>query len=331
MGEAERKDWPRVAVIGCGYWGKNLVRNFAELGVLAAVIDHDSALASSLAERHGAPAREYNEVLADPQIGAIAIITPGPSHFALARQAFAANKHVYVEKPLAMAQSEVVALTQEAAKRRLTLMGGHILRYHAAFERLLALVQDGHIGRVRHVVSERLNLGKILADEDVIWSLAPHDLSMVLALLGRQPETVSCHGDAFLRANITDMATLRLTYAGNSSAQIRVSWMSPIKQHRLTVYGEAGMLVFDDTKPWAEKVTHFRPALDWANPAVQPALGQAIPVPIGESEPLKAECRHFLNAVADQCQPLTDGAESSAVIGLIERAQASLLAGGAAR
>lgn len=324
-----RAEWPRVAVIGCGYWGKNLIRNYAELGVLAAIVDHYGEKSAPLAERYQVRVAGYEEVLADPRLQAIVIATPGPSHFALASQALAVGKHVYVEKPLAMARADVLSLTHQAKERNLTLMGGHILRYHAAFVTVLNMVQAGEIGRPRHVVSERLNLGKILDNEDVIWSLAPHDVSMVLALMGQLPKSISCVGNAFFRPDITDIATLRLDYAGHSSAEIRLSWMAPVKQHRLTVYGEKGVLIFDDTKPWAEKVVLFRPELDWTNPAIQPVNRPPTSIPVSESEPLKAECRHFLDSVANQTAPLTDGAESAAVIGLIERAQASLRAAGA--
>ena len=331
MAEMSPDHWPRVAVIGCGYWGKNLVRNFAELGVLAGLVDHRPELTRSLSERHGGAAMDFEEVLANPQIEALAVVTPGPSHFELARQGLEAGKHVYVEKPLAMSSGEVRILDDLATRQQRTLMGGHILRYHSAFEALSAMTETGAIGPVRHIVSERLNLGKILIDEDVIWSLAPHDLSMILAVMKTEPDAVICHGDAFLRTGVSDMATLRLVFSGHRSAQVRLSWMSPVKQHRLTVTGEAGVIVFDDTRGWSEKLTLHRPALDWDDAAVQPAPGQPQAVMVAESEPLKAECRHFLNATRSGATPLTDGKESHAVISVIERAQASLQANGAAR
>ena len=331
MAEMSDRAWPRVAVVGCGYWGRNLVRNFAELGVLAALVDHHHDVVTALCEKHGGRVAAFDEVLADRDIGAVAIVTPGPSHFTLAMQALEAGKQVYIEKPMTMSAAETRLLVAAAEKQRLTLMGGHILRYHSAFERLQGMVEAGNIGRVRHVVSERLNLGEILQDEDVIWALAPHDLSMVLALMGREPLRVACHGQAFLRPSVLDVATMHLAFDDNRSAEIRLSWMAPIKQQRLSVSGEGGMLVFDDTRPWSDKLTLFRPELDWNNPAVQPAPGQAIAVDVAQSEPLKAECRHFLDCVKNRSAPLTDGAESAAVLAVIERAQASVRAGGAAR
>lgn len=325
------REWPRVAVVGCGYWGKNLVRNFAELGVLSGLVDHHAELVAMLSAKHGGAVMGFDDVLSNEAIGAVAIVTPGPSHFDLARQALEAGKHVYVEKPMTMSAVEARQLAAIAATGKRTLMGGHILRYHAAFERLAELAMAGEIGTLRHVISERLNLGKILKDEDAIWALAPHDLSMILALMGREPETVHCTGDALLRPGITDLATLRLTYAGNRSAEIRLSWMAPIKQQRLTVMGEQGMLVFDDTRGWSEKLTLFKPGLNWVDPAVQPDPGTPVFVDIPQSEPLKAECRHFLDCAVNGSEPRTDGAESAAVLALIERAQASLKAGGSPR
>lgn len=323
--------WPRVAVVGCGYWGKNLVRNMSELGVLAALVDHSAARLAELTAKHGGRAATFEEVLADASIGAVVIATPGPSHHALASAALAAGKHVYVEKPIAMTGADVEDLIATGDGAGRTLMVGHILRYHPAFARLQALVAEGAIGRLRHVVSTRFNLGKILTDEDVLWSLGPHDLSMVTALLGAEPVRVTCAGDAFLRPGVTDLCNLRLTYAEGTSAEIRLSWMSPFKEHKLIVWGETGVLIFDDTRPWEEKLTLRRIGLDWANPAVTPDPGTTEPLPLPPGEPLKAECRHFLDACANGTRPTTDGREGLAVTRLLERASASILAHGAPR
>lgn len=323
--------WPRVVVVGGGYWGRNIVRNFAELGVLAGLVDQHHDIAQQLAAKHHTKVLGFAEAIADDHVGAVAVITPSPSHFELAKQALAAGKHVYVEKPMAMSRDEVNALVHLARDQNLVLMGGHILRYHPAFAHLHALVQASEIGTVRHVVSERLNLGKILKNEDAIWALSPHDLSMVQAVMGNEPEQVICHGDAFLREGVTDRATIRLVYSGKRSAEIRLSWMSPLKQQRLTVIGEKGALMFDDTRPWTEKLTLFKPELDWADAAVQPAPGVPQFVALAEGEPLKAECQHFLDCIAMGTKPITDGEESAVVVSLIERALSSLAAGGAPR
>jgi UDP-2-acetamido-3-amino-2,3-dideoxy-glucuronate N-acetyltransferase len=326
----EASKGPRVAVVGCGYWGKNLVRNFAELGALEALVDADQERAAELAGRHGGRPMTFAEVLAAPDIAAVVLATPGPAHFAQALDALDAGKHVYVEKPLTMSVPHAEQLVARAAERGRALMVGHILRHHAAFATLAEMVRAGAIGRPRHVLSTRWNLGKILADEDVLWSLAPHDLSMVTALLGLAPEHVTCQGDAFLRPGVADMATVRLTYAAGASAEIRLNWMAPFKEHRLIVWGETGCLIFDDTKPWEEKLVLRRMALDWADPPVTPGAGTTEPVPLPPSEPLKAECRDFLAAIAEGRPPLTDGREGLAVVALLARAERSMAAGGAA-
>lgn len=331
MADGARMPWPRVAVIGCGYWGKNLVRNFAELGALEALVDSHQDRMGELVAKHGGRAATFSDVLADSRVGAIVVATPGPVHHAHAIAALDAGKHVYVEKPLTLSTADSTDLVARADASGLTLMVGHILRHHPAFVALERLARAGAIGRVRHVVSNRLNLGKILADEDVLWSLGPHDLSMVSALLGTEPKTVVCQGDAFLRPGIADVVTLRLCYDGLRSAEIRLSWLSPFKEHKLIVHGETGVAIFDDTKPWDEKLVIRRIGLDWANPQVTPAQGTTEAVPLPPGEPLKAECQHFLEAVANGTPPLTDGREGLAVTRLIERAEASLKAGGAPR
>lgn len=331
MASKRARDWPQVAVVGCGYWGKNLVRNFAELGVLAALVDSSEARMQELSERHGGRAATFEEVLSDPDIAAVAIATPGLAHFTHAVAALEAGKHVYVEKPLTMAVTDSETLVARADAWGLTLMVGHILRYHPAFTTLLRMVEAGRIGRVRHVVSTRLNLGKILPDEHVVWALAPHDLSMVAALLGREPESVVCLGDAFFRPGIADVATLRLGYPQACSAEVRLSWINPFKEHRLVVWGEDGTFVFDDTKPWEEKLVLRRTGLDWNDPPVTPDAGTAEVIALPADEPLKAECRAFLEAVATGKPPLTDGREGLAITRLLARADASLNAGGAVR
>jgi predicted dehydrogenase len=320
-----------VAVVGCGYWGKNLVRNFAELGVLDALVDSSEARMRDLSERHGGRPASFEEVLSDDSIGAIVIATPGAAHFSQALAGLEAGKHVYVEKPFTLTAVDAETLVARAEAWGLTLMVGHILRHHMAFATLASLVAAGSIGRVRHIVSTRFNLGKILEDEDVVWALGPHDTSMVIALLGAEPLRVTCHGDCFFRPDITDVATLRLSYPDNASAEIRLSWISPYKEHKLTVWGETGVLIFDDTKPWEEKLVLRRMGLDWSNPPVNPDPGTAQPIALAADEPLKAECRNFLDSVARSTPPLTDGREGLAVTRLLERATASLAAAGAPR
>ncbi len=322
---------PRVAVVGAGYWGKNLVRNFAELGALAAIVDHNDDVAQALAQQHGCNIANYDAVLNDKSIDAVVIATPAPSHFAHGLAALKAGKHVYIEKPLAMRADHAAQLVEHAHAAGVTLMVGHILRHHPAFVALEAQVAAGRIGLVRHVVATRLNLGKIHRDEGVIWDLAPHDISMVMAFLGDTPEQVICLGDDFLYPHIVDVALLRLRYAHGRSAEIRLSRISPYKEHKLTVIGENGALIFDDTQNWDNKILLRQPVLDWQNPAVSPEAGVSEVLPLPAGEPLKEECRQFLDAIATKTPTRSDGQQGLAVVLVLERAMASWKAGGTAQ
>jgi UDP-2-acetamido-3-amino-2,3-dideoxy-glucuronate N-acetyltransferase len=323
--------WPRVAVVGCGYWGKNLVRNFAELGALGGLVDSSEERTAELIAKHGGRAMSFEEALASEEIGALAIATPGPSHHQLALAALEAGKPVYVEKPLTLSAKHAEELVARADAWGLTLMVGHILRHHPGFAHFEKMALEGVFGRVRHVTSTRLALGKILHDEDALWALAPHDLSMVTGVLGQNPTHVRCVGDSFLRPGIVDMARIHLTYPDNVSAEVRVSWLSPFKEQKFTIVGEAAFGVFDDTLPWDQKIGVRRAALDWHNPAPFPDQGVLEHVPLPPGEPLKAECRNFLDAVATGVPPRTDGREGLAVIRLLERARASMAEGGVAK
>ncbi len=316
---------PRVAVIGCGYWGKNLVRNFAELGALVAMADHHEDRTSALNAQFGGKVMTSEAILADKAIDAVAIATPGPTHFDLVMSALAAGKHVLVEKPMTLsaATAEILAKKAEEAKR--ILMVGHVLHYHPAFVKLKELVDSGALGAIRHVISTRFNLGKILDDEDVLWALGPHDISMVASLLGHVPVAVDAHGNSFLREAITDVATLRLDY-GQASAEIRLSWMHPVKEHKLTVIGERAMAVFDDTQVLENKLTLYRPALDWNNPDIIPAAGVPEKISLSALEPLREECKHFLDCISHGKQPVSNYMEGLAVIRIIEQAAAALAA-----
>lgn len=324
-----QQGWPRVAVVGCGYWGKNLVRNFAELGALAGLVDHDPQRSAELTAKHGGQAMAFEAALADPSISAMVIATPGPSHFEDARRALAAGKHVYVEKPLTLSGATAEALVKQAEAAGLTLMVGHILRHHPGFAHFEEMARNGVFGDIRHVTSSRLALGKILHDEDALWALAPHDLSMVTGVLGQNPTEVRCLADAFVRPDIVDMATIRLKYASGATAEIRVSWLSPFKEQRFTIVGSKAFGIFDDTLGWDQKIAVRRSGLDWSNPAPFPDQGVLEHVPLPQGEPLKVECRNFLDSVAQGVAPKTDGREGLAVIRLLERAQASMRAGGA--
>jgi predicted dehydrogenase/acetyltransferase-like isoleucine patch superfamily enzyme len=312
----------RVALIGCGAWGRNIARNLADLGALAAVCDTDTAAAEAAA--HGAPVRDVDDVLADPAIDAVAIATPAATHAALAAVALAAGKHVFVEQPLALDVAEAEQLVTQAATTRRVLMVGHLMRHHPAFAALLDLVRAGTLGPPSYIHARRLNLGRIRREEDILWSFAPHDVSMILAVAGTFPERVTAQGVAVLNPEVADVTTTQLAFPGGLRAEIHVSWLNPFKEQRLVVVGERGMAVLDDGQDWNRKLVRYPHRIAWQGglPVAEPASGE--PVALTPAEPLAVELRHFLDCIATGAAPLTDGAEGLAVLRVLAAASAAL-------
>jgi predicted dehydrogenase/acetyltransferase-like isoleucine patch superfamily enzyme len=318
---------PRSAVIGCGQWGQNLVRNFAELGALAAVCDADAARAAALATRSNVPAVAFAEILADPSIAAVAIAAPASAHVALAGAALEAGKHVFVEKPLALAVGEAEALVALAERRDRRLMVGHLLQYHPAFLRLKQLVHEGALGRLHYIYSNRLNLGRIRREEDILWSFAPHDISMIMALVGQEPAQVTAEGGYYLHNAIADVTTTHLAFSGGARAHIFVSWLHPFKEQKLVVIGDSAMAVFDDGQPWAGKLMLYPHRIEWRDAQPVAAKAEARPVALEAGEPLRLECQHFLDCVSTGARPRTDGAEGVRVLKVLSAASAALKRG----
>ena len=314
----------RVAAIGCGYWGKNLVRNFAELGALAAICDPDRNAACELAERHHASVAEFDAVLRDDEIAGVAIAAPAALHAELASRALEAGKHVFVEKPLALriAEAEQLCVMAERADRR--LMVGHLLQYHPAFIKLRELVREGVLGRLEYISSTRLNLGKVRREEDILWSFAPHDLSMILSLVGQEPSEVTAQGGYYLHKTIADVTTTLLAFPGGEQAHVFVSWLHPFKEQKLVVTGDRAMAVFDDAQPWSRKLLLYPHRIEWRETMPVPQKAEADPVPLDEGEPLNLECRHFLDCIANGSKPRTDGREGVRVLRVLTRASDAL-------
>lgn len=314
---------PKVAVLGCGYWGKNLVRNFAELGALAAVSDPHAETAAREAEKNHVPARTPDEIFADPAIHGIATAAPAELHAEIALKALAADKHVFVEKPLALTRKDGEAMVAAAERAGRVLMVGHLLQYHPAFEALLAAVKGGRIGALRYAYSHRLSLGKLRVEENVLWSFAPHDVSMLLALFGAAPETVEGRGGAFVTKGVEDEYRLDMTFKGGGRAHVFASWLHPFKEHRLVVVGETGMIVFEDsaTDP-KQKLRLYAHGVNRSGRAPEPVKAEAEPLAYGAAEPLKQECAHFLDCIRTGARPRTDGREAAAVLDVLLRAGA---------
>jgi len=317
-----------LALIGAGYWGRNLARNFHELGALALVCDSsDEVLAAQSAAFPGIRVtKSVEDVMADASITRVAIAAPAARHFDLALRALQAGKDVFVEKPLALDVREGLTLVDLAEKNGRILMVGHLLQYHPCVRAIQRLVAEGQLGKLQYITSNRLNLGKIRREENALWSFAPHDISVVLSLVGGEmPDRVRCVGEAYLHEGVADVTLTTMSFPGGVNAHVHVSWINPFKEQRLTVVGSHGMLVFDDTLPWAEKVMLYRQPLVWEGgvvPTVKKAAGEAVVVP--EEEPLRLECAHFVECCEERRAPVTDGQEGLRVLEVLNAAQRSL-------
>jgi UDP-2-acetamido-3-amino-2,3-dideoxy-glucuronate N-acetyltransferase len=319
-----------VAVVGVGYWGKNLVRNFNSLGALKVLCDERESVASSYGSgyEHVRFCRDYADVLADPSIQAVALATPAITHFEMARAALLAGKDVLVEKPLAIDVKHGEELVSLAKAHNRVLMVGHILRYHPAILKLQELIRGGVLGKINYMYSNRLNIGKIRTEENILWSFAPHDISVMLALLDEMPNRVSCQGSAYLNRDVSDVTLSHFGFPSGVQAHIFVSWLHPFKEQRLVVVGSEKMAVFDDTAD--DKLVLYPHRVEWKNRIPNAVKAQGEPVLLEDSEPLRAECRHFLECVATRRTPVSDGAEGLRVLQVLDQCQRALQAGSAA-
>src|SRR5438046_2490271 len=319
-----------VAVVGIGYWGKNLVRNFHELGALAMRCDGER----SVEERCGNEYKSvsfcgyFSVVLSDPSISAIALATPATTHYEMAKAALEAGKDVFVEKPLAIDVKQGEDLVNLAAAQHRVLMVGHILRYHPAILKLQQLIQDGALGQINYLYSNRLNIGKIRTEENILWSFAPHDISVILSLLNEFPTRVFCQGGAYLNRQIFDVTLSQFDFPSGVQAHIFVSWLNPVKEQRLVVVGSEKMAVFDDTAE--DKLVLYPHKVKWQNrvPTAVKANGEI--VKLETREQLRAECQHFLDCVESRTSPVSDGAEGLRVLRVLDACQRSLLSGASA-
>ncbi len=314
----------KVVIVGCGYWGKNLVRNFAELGVLEAVCDAHVPLAERMSQHYGVPVWTFEQTLAHQTIDGVVIAAPAAQHYDLTKRALLAGKNVFVEKPLSLNVSEAEHLCAIAKEQGCLLMVGHLLQYHPAFIELKNLIRKGSLGRLQYIYSNRLNLGKFRREENILWSFAPHDLSMILALVNDLPESVYATGVSHLHPGIEDVTTTHLTFKNGMRAHIFVSWLHPFKEQKLVVVGDRGMAVFDDGLPWGEKLQLYPHQVDWIDGMPTPTKADVIHVPLDVSEPLKLECQHFIDAMLSKTQPCTNGDEGLRVLRVLDAAQESL-------
>ena len=313
-----------IAVVGSGYWGRNLVRNFQQLGALLMVCDGNPRVEAEVRERYpdvlfcGA----YRDVLADKNVSAVVLATPAATHFEMARQAMEAGKDVYVEKPLALKVEEGAELAGMAERLGRILMVGHILQYHPAVLKLKDLIAGGELGRIDYIYSNRLNMGKIRTEENILWSFAPHDISVFLSLLDEDPVSVNCGGGEYLNRGVADVTLSQLTFASGVRAHIFVSWLHPFKEQRLVIVGSEKMAVFDDTAE--DKLVLYSHRVEWKDrvPNAVKAMGEA--VPLENVEPLNSECRHFLQCVEKRTAPKTDAREGLRVLKVLAACEEAL-------
>jgi len=318
--------YPNIAVVGTGYWGKNLVRNFHGLGSLKMLCDRSEAALGQFQDQY--PDLEvctsFDEVLERKDIEAVAVATPAETHYALVKAAILAGKDVYVEKPMALDVAEASRLIELAEKHERILMVGHLLQYHPVFRKLLAFAREGGLGRINYIYSNRLNLGKIRREENILWSFAPHDISMILSLAGEEPDHVEAVGGCYLHKSIADVTTSHFTFPSGLQAHIFVSWLHPFKEQKLVVVGDKKMAVFDDTLPWEDKLLIYPHEIRWEGAMPVPVKADPERLEVEQDEPLKLECRHFLESSRDGSTPLTDGHEGLRVLSVLNRCQDSL-------
>lgn len=317
---------PKVAVIGCGYWGKNLVRNFRQLGALRMACDAAEAgrkLAAEMAP-HVEVVADIDEVLSAPVEGMV-IATPAETHYELARQALEAGKDVLCEKPLALTYEQGAELVHLAEREERILMVGHVMEYHPGIVRLLELVWDGELGKVRYIYSNRLSLGKVRREENILWSFAPHDIAISLRLMGSLPFQVVACGGSYIQPNIPDVTVTHLLFDNGVRAHIYVSWLHPFKEQRLVVIGSRKMASFDDV---AKRLVLYDQRVDLREGEPIPVKGDGKEVPFSSDEPLRLECQAFLSAMETRQPPLTDGASGLRVLKVLQAAQRSLVMNG---
>jgi predicted dehydrogenase len=320
----------KIGLVGLGYWGPNLARNFGELAELRWLCDLDPELQEGFAARYpnARVTGDFDELLNDPELEAVVIATPAPTHYELAKRALEAGKHVLVEKPPALNAADAEDLVATAEATGLVLMPGHLLLYHPAVRTLKKLIDAGELGEVFCVYSNRQNLGKIRTDENALWSLGVHDLSVILHLLEEEPTEAWAHGNAFLTPGVEDVVFCYLRFPSGKFAHMHLSWLDPHKMRKLTVVGNEKMVVFDDMElerkvtiyekgPWQPTHTYG----EW-----QTRTGAISSPKIPSDEPLRLECRHFLDLVAGEGDPLRAAQDGLAVVRVLEQLQASLVA-----
>jgi predicted dehydrogenase len=315
-----------VAVVGCGYWGKNLVRNFHKLGALAAVCDEtETGRATAAGIAPGTTLAPSLQAVLESDVSGVVLATPAETHYTIARRALSAGKDVFVEKPLALTYEEGATLVRLAEESKAILMVGHVLEYHPAIIRMMQLVQAGELGSVRYISSNRLNLGKVRREENILWSFAPHDIAIILRLTNSMPFQIAAYGGSYVQPNIADVTITHLLFDNGVRAHIYVSWLHPFKEQRLVIVGSKKMASFDDV---TKQLVLYDQRVELQEGQPTPIKGKGDSVSFASDEPLLLECQAFLNAIATRKPPLTDGSSGLRVLQVLQAAQRSLVMNG---
>ena len=317
-----------TALVGFGYWGKNILRNLHEIGTLHTACDSSTENIEAFKLKYPDVnfTDSFDEVLANGEIKAVALATPAVTHFDMARRAIMAGKDVFVEKPLSLTVEDGTKLNAIAKENGRIIMVGHILQYHTAVIKLKELIDNGTLGDIEYIYSNRLNIGKLRTEENILWSFAPHDISVILMLLGKEPTTVSASGSASLTEGIYDTTMTTLEFEGNVKGHIFVSWLHPFKEQKLVVIGKKAMAVFDDIIE--EKLLLYPHKIEWQEgniPVARKAEHEVVEVTAGE--PLRAELEEFAICRAEGRTPKTDGEEGLRVLKVLEAAEKSIAEG----
>jgi predicted dehydrogenase len=328
-----------VAVVGCGYWGPNLIRNFSALPEcnVRYVCDKDEKRLAHMRQLYPSvePTKEFEKVIGDKEVDAVVVATQVHLHHELAKKALQAGKHAFVEKPMTQTSEQANELVQLAAKKKLTLLGGHTFIYSAPVRRIKEIVKSGDIGEIQYIASRRLNLGLFQKDINVAWDLAPHDISIILYLLEKPPVSVNCQGKAHIHKDIEDVTNMSLDFDNGGFATIHSSWLDPNKIREMVIVGSKRMIVYDDNEP-LEKIKIYDKRVEapphydtFAEFTYSYHYGDAYIPYIKQTEPLKVETQHFLDCIRSGKKPESSGLEGLRVIQILEASSRSLKNDGA--
>jgi predicted dehydrogenase len=323
-----------VGVVGCGYWGPNLIRNLRQASDchLKIICDASEQRLRHMRKMHQdvATTTRFEDLLADRELDAIVVATPVRFHYEMAKAVLMAGKHVFIEKPMARTVAEAEELVALAEKNGLVIMVGHTFLFSPAVRRMKEIIDSGDIGEVQYISARRLNLGLFQKDINVAWDLAPHDISIILHLLGERPAAVSCQGSSHVNRHIEDVTMMYLTFKKNRCAFIQNSWLDPKKVRQMTVVGSRRMIVYDDTEP-LEKLKIYDARVEvpphydsFAEFTYSYHYGDSYVPYIKQDEPLKLECQHFLDCIRGEATPITGGVQGLEVVQILEAANHSL-------